>query len=124
MSQDSVQNPQTKTRKWLYSALAWLVLVFVFAIINLAIYINKSADGTSFMTYVSVGYEGFMSMIKLFIVLPALWAVSLYQLATGSDSVFRGAELGMTFFLLMTPYVFIPAVYCLMGWMQKRKSSK
>lgn len=119
-----MQKPQTKTQKWLYSTLAWFALVLVFAIINLVIYINKSAAGTSVMTFLSVGYEGFMSMIKLFIVLPALWAVSIYQLATGSDSVFRGAEFGMTFLLIATPYVFIPGVYHLMGWMQKRKAAK
>lgn len=124
MPQDLTKKPLTKTQKWLYSSLAWLAFVLVFAVINLVIYINKSAAGTAFTQYLMVGWEGFVSMLKLFIVLPALWIVSLYQLATGSDSVFRGAELGMTFFLLATPYVFIPLVHCLISWMEKRKASK
>lgn len=119
MPQDLNKKPLTKTQKWVCSSLAWVALVLVFAIVNLGIYIAKSAPGTAASQYAMVGWEGFVSMLKLFIALPAIWIVSLYQLATGSDSIFKGYELGMTGFLWATPYVFIPLSYWVMGKLKK-----
>ena len=120
MPQELTKKPLSNRNKWLWSTVIWLVMVLIFSFINLFIYISKSAAGTGVMQYLSVGFEGFMSMIKLLLVLPAMWLVAITQLVTGSDSIFKGAELGMTGFLWATPYVFIPLSYWIIGKVSKK----
>jgi len=120
MTQEITKKTLTNTQKWLYSAGIWLLLVLIFAIFNVVIYVNKAAPGLPVSEAFAIGFEAFTSMVKLLVVLPALWIVSIYQLVTGSDSVFKGTELAMTAFLWATPYVFVPLSYWIMGKVSKK----